>query len=69
PSEVAALKRRLAVLEAQNAELRKQPAEEKSERLHLEGRVIRRLVCLTERVEDLITEFDRRVTLGIELDD
>ncbi|KAG1759764.1 hypothetical protein EDD22DRAFT_782140, partial [Suillus occidentalis] len=34
-----------------------------------EGRVIRRLVCLTERVEDLITEFDRRVTLGIELDD
>ncbi|KIK37845.1 hypothetical protein CY34DRAFT_25864 [Suillus luteus UH-Slu-Lm8-n1] len=30
PSEVAALKRRLAVLEAQNAELRKQPVEEKS---------------------------------------
>jgi hypothetical protein len=29
PSEVAALKRRLAVLEAQNAELRKQPVEEK----------------------------------------
>ncbi|KAG2105176.1 hypothetical protein BD769DRAFT_1393334 [Suillus cothurnatus] len=69
PSEVAALKRRLAVLEAQNAELRKQPMEEKSERLHLEGRVIRRLVCLTERVEDLIAEFDRRVMLGIDLDD
>jgi hypothetical protein len=37
--------------------------------LHIEGRVIHRLVCLTERVEDLIAEFDRRVTLGIELDD
>ncbi|KAG1788932.1 uncharacterized protein HD556DRAFT_1244498, partial [Suillus plorans] len=34
-----------------------------------EGRVIRRLVCLTERVEDLVTEFDRRVTLGIDSDD
>ena len=30
----------------------------------LEGRVIRRLVCLTERVEDLVSEFDRRTTLG-----
>ncbi|KAG1907215.1 uncharacterized protein F5891DRAFT_1181512 [Suillus fuscotomentosus] len=69
PSEVGALKRRLALLEAQNAELRKLPMEEKSVRLHLEGRVIRRLICLTERVEDLIAEFDRRVTLGIELDD
>ncbi|KAG1883851.1 hypothetical protein F4604DRAFT_1920368 [Suillus subluteus] len=68
PSEVAALKRRLALLEAQNAELRKQPLEEKSVRLHLEGRVIRRLVCLTERVEDIVAEFDRCVTLGIESD-
>ncbi|KAG1857481.1 hypothetical protein F4604DRAFT_1589874, partial [Suillus subluteus] len=34
-----------------------------------EGRVIRRLVCLTDRVEDLIAEFDRRVMLGIDLDD
>ncbi|KAG1820134.1 hypothetical protein EV424DRAFT_1322953, partial [Suillus variegatus] len=33
-----------------------------------EGRVIRRLVCLTERVEDLIAEYDRRVTLGLETD-
>ncbi|KAG2113262.1 hypothetical protein BD769DRAFT_1673798 [Suillus cothurnatus] len=69
PSEVAALKRRLAVLEAQNAELRKQPVEEKGVHLHLEGWVIHRLVCLTECVEDLITEFDRHVTLGIGLDD
>ncbi|KAG2737853.1 hypothetical protein P692DRAFT_201732442, partial [Suillus brevipes Sb2] len=29
-----------------------------------EGRVIRRLVCLTDRVEELVAEFDRRVTLG-----
>ncbi|KAG1893115.1 uncharacterized protein F5891DRAFT_963489, partial [Suillus fuscotomentosus] len=33
-----------------------------------EGRVIRRLVCLTERVEDLIVEYDRCVTLGLETD-
>ncbi|KAG2347661.1 hypothetical protein BDR05DRAFT_945368 [Suillus weaverae] len=69
PSEVGALKRQLALLEAQNAELCKLSVEEKSVRLHLEGCIIRRLICLTECVEDLITEFDRHVTLGIELDD
>ncbi|KAG2070759.1 hypothetical protein BDR04DRAFT_1155205 [Suillus decipiens] len=69
PSEVAALKRQLAVLEAQNTELHKRPVEEKSTHLHLKGQVIRRLVCLTERIEDLIAEFDRCVTLGIKLDD
>ncbi|KAG2369170.1 hypothetical protein BDR07DRAFT_1371502, partial [Suillus spraguei] len=56
-------------LEAQNAELRKQPVEEKSERLQLEGRAIRRLVCLTEYVEDLIAEFDRCMMLDTDLDD
>ncbi|KAG1896523.1 uncharacterized protein F5891DRAFT_958426, partial [Suillus fuscotomentosus] len=33
-----------------------------------EGRLIRRLVCRTERIEDLIAEFDRRVTSGLESD-
>ncbi|KAG1818347.1 hypothetical protein EV424DRAFT_1323921, partial [Suillus variegatus] len=28
------------------------------------GRPIRRLVCLTERVEDLVAEFNRRIVLG-----
>ncbi|KAG1744104.1 uncharacterized protein EDB91DRAFT_1246984 [Suillus paluster] len=69
PSEVVTLKRQLAVLEPQNAELRKQPAEEKSECLCLEGQVIHRLVCLTDHVKDHIAEFDRRVMLGIDLDD
>ncbi|KAG2738150.1 hypothetical protein P692DRAFT_20759487 [Suillus brevipes Sb2] len=55
------LKRRIAALEELNAELCT-PAERK--RYVLEGRVIRRLVCLTERVEDLVSEFDRRTTLG-----
>ncbi|KAG1822379.1 hypothetical protein EV424DRAFT_1321781 [Suillus variegatus] len=72
------LKRRIAALEELNAELRA-PAERKRYVLYprhckplifnsnsqvLEGRVIRRLVCLTERVEDLVSEFDRRTTLG-----
>ncbi|KAG1737719.1 hypothetical protein EDD22DRAFT_959633 [Suillus occidentalis] len=57
------LKRRIAALEELNAELHT-PAERKSNNQVLEGRVIRRLVCLTERVEDLVSEFDRRTTLG-----
>ncbi|KAG2081107.1 hypothetical protein BD769DRAFT_1684370 [Suillus cothurnatus] len=57
------LKRRIAVLEELNTELRT-PAERKGNSQALEGRVIRRLVCLTERVEDLVSEFDRRTTLG-----
>lgn len=73
------LKRRIAALEELNAELCT-PAERKRYVLYprthckplifnsnsqvLEGRVIRRLVCLTERVEDLVSEFDRRTTLG-----
>jgi len=73
------LKRRIAVLEELNTELRT-PAERKGYVLYpqthynplifnsnsqaLEGRVIRRLMCLTERVEDLVSEFDRRTTLG-----
>ncbi|KAG1908160.1 uncharacterized protein F5891DRAFT_1179679 [Suillus fuscotomentosus] len=68
PSQVTSLKRRLAVLEAQNAELCKQPLAERNEPHHTEGRSIQRLVCLTERVEDLIAEFDRRVTLGLKSD-
>jgi hypothetical protein len=35
-----------------------------SKNLALEGRVIRRLVCLTERVDDMVAEFDRRIALG-----
>ncbi|KAG1830809.1 hypothetical protein EV424DRAFT_1343337 [Suillus variegatus] len=58
------LKRRIAVLEELNAELRT-PAERKGNSSQaLEGRVIRRLVCLTENVEDLVSEFDRRTALG-----
>ncbi|KAG1729738.1 hypothetical protein EDD22DRAFT_960839 [Suillus occidentalis] len=57
------LKRCITALEELNAELRT-PAERKSNNQVLEGRVIQRLVCLTERVEDLVSEFDRRTTLG-----
>lgn len=28
------------------------------------GRPIQRLICLTERVEDLVAEFNRRIGLG-----
>ena len=36
----------------------------KCSKLNDGGRGIRRLVCLSERVEDLIAEFDRRILLG-----
>ncbi|KAG2135515.1 hypothetical protein DEU56DRAFT_908867 [Suillus clintonianus] len=63
PAETfSSLKRRIAMLEEQNAEL-SMPAERKSQ--VPEGRVIRRLVCLIDSIEDLVAEFDRRVTLDI----
>ncbi|KAG2117395.1 hypothetical protein BD769DRAFT_1672622 [Suillus cothurnatus] len=64
-TQILSLKRRIAVLEEQNAELRMPTASEKTTKnLALEGRVIRRLVCLTERVDDMVAEFDRRIALG-----
>jgi hypothetical protein len=33
------------------------------------GRAIRRLVCLTDRIEDLVGEYDRRTSLYDEDDD
>lgn len=77
---VASLKRQINVLQAQNEELRKEPCKEKrcvrhsnscacywlncSKRYHLEGRAIRRLVCLTSYVGQLVAEHDRRMVLG-----
>ncbi|KAG2105187.1 hypothetical protein BD769DRAFT_1676118 [Suillus cothurnatus] len=61
---VASLKRRIDVLQVQNEELRKEPCKEKSNRYHLEGRAIRRLVCLTGYVGQLVVEHDRRTVLG-----
>ncbi|KAG1741591.1 hypothetical protein EDD22DRAFT_959020 [Suillus occidentalis] len=50
---LVALKRRIAALEEENADLRVRG---------LPGK--KRLVCLTERVEDLVAEFNRRIGLG-----
>ncbi|OJA17327.1 hypothetical protein AZE42_11133 [Rhizopogon vesiculosus] len=64
-TELASLKRRIVTLEEQNAELRKQPQHASGkDKLNDSGRGIRRLVCLRERVEDLIAKFDRRILLG-----
>ncbi|KAG2084830.1 hypothetical protein BD769DRAFT_1374681 [Suillus cothurnatus] len=64
---LVALKRRIAALEEENTNLRVHGLSEKKKRndsnIHY-GRSIRRLVCLTERVEDLVAEFNRRIGLG-----
>jgi len=41
-----------------------QGTDSKCSKLDDGGRGIRRLVCLSERVEDLVAEFDRRILLG-----
>ncbi|KAG1785968.1 uncharacterized protein HD556DRAFT_1450170 [Suillus plorans] len=62
---LVALKRRIAALEEENADLRvHRLTVKKCESNVYYGRSIRRLVCLTERVEDLVAEFDRRIGLG-----
>jgi hypothetical protein len=80
---LVALKRRIAALEEENADLRVRglPGKKRyvqclkmrqnklikiqsSESNAYYGRPIRRLVCLTERVEDLVAEFNRRIGLG-----
>ncbi|KAG1717552.1 hypothetical protein EDB19DRAFT_1922582 [Suillus lakei] len=62
---LVALKRRIAALEEENADLRVRGLPgKKCESDVYYGRPIRRLVCLTERVEDLAAEFDRRIGLG-----
>ncbi|KIK82396.1 hypothetical protein PAXRUDRAFT_832234 [Paxillus rubicundulus Ve08.2h10] len=65
PDDQATLKRRIAALEEQNtnllSKLEKKP---RNENFVLEGRAIRRLVSLVDRVEDLLAEHDRRVMLG-----
>ncbi|KAG1873477.1 hypothetical protein C8R48DRAFT_746185 [Suillus tomentosus] len=60
-----ALKRRIAALEEQNAELQGESHRNKSHGdIYVPaGRAIRRLVSLTDRVEDLIGEYDRRSAL------
>ncbi|KAG2738110.1 hypothetical protein P692DRAFT_20759654 [Suillus brevipes Sb2] len=60
---LVALKRRIAALEEENADLRL-IKNQSSESNAYYGRPIRRLVCLTERVEDLVAEFNRRIGLG-----
>ncbi|KAG1903121.1 uncharacterized protein F5891DRAFT_978157 [Suillus fuscotomentosus] len=60
-----ALKRRIAALEEQNAELQGESHRNKSHGdIYVPaGRAIRRLMSLTDRVEDLIGEHDRRSAL------
>ncbi|KAG1799432.1 uncharacterized protein HD556DRAFT_1439814 [Suillus plorans] len=62
---LVALKRRIAALEEENADLRvrRLPGKKYESNVYY-GRAIRRLVCLTERVEDLVVEFDRCIGLG-----
>ncbi|KAJ8579610.1 hypothetical protein M405DRAFT_870125 [Rhizopogon salebrosus TDB-379] len=63
----AALKRRIAALEEQNAELRGESGNKRHSDPYLSaGRAIRRLVSLTDRVEDLVGEYDRRISLDDE---
>ncbi|KAG1802485.1 hypothetical protein EV424DRAFT_1584541 [Suillus variegatus] len=60
----SALKRRIATLEEQNAELRGERSNKcRGDPYLLSGRAIRRLVSLNYRVEDLVGEYDRRTTL------
>ncbi|KAG1845188.1 hypothetical protein F4604DRAFT_1937083 [Suillus subluteus] len=59
----SALKRRIATLEEQNAELRGEHSNKsRGDPYLLAGRAIRRLVSLNYRVEDLVGEYDRRTT-------
>ncbi|KAG1721798.1 hypothetical protein EDB19DRAFT_1917065 [Suillus lakei] len=62
---LVALKRRIAALEEENADLRVRGLPgKKCESDVYYGRPIRRLVCLTECIEDLAAEFDRCIGLG-----
>ncbi|KAG0698533.1 hypothetical protein DFH29DRAFT_1002776 [Suillus ampliporus] len=63
---LVALKRRIAALKEENADLRVHglPGKKSNELNAYYGRPIQRLVCLTERVEDLVAEFNRRIGLG-----
>ncbi|KAG1787335.1 uncharacterized protein HD556DRAFT_1448824 [Suillus plorans] len=60
------LKRRIAALEEENTNLRVRglPGKKSNDSNIFYGRSIRRLVCLTERVEDVVAEFNRRIGLG-----
>ncbi|KAG2152856.1 hypothetical protein DEU56DRAFT_908040 [Suillus clintonianus] len=60
-----ALKRRIAALEEQNAELQGESRSKNSrgDIYVTAGRAIRRLVSLTDRIEDLVGEHDRRSSL------
>ncbi|KAG1889143.1 hypothetical protein F4604DRAFT_1914983 [Suillus subluteus] len=60
------LKRRIAALEEENTNLRVcgLPGKKSNDSNMFYGRSIRRLVCLTERVEDVVAEFNRRIGLG-----
>ncbi|KAG1848140.1 hypothetical protein C8R48DRAFT_677345 [Suillus tomentosus] len=60
------LKRRIAALEEENTNLRVRelPGKKRNDSNIFYGRSIRRLVCLTERVEDVVAEFNRRIGLG-----
>ncbi|KAG1847251.1 hypothetical protein C8R48DRAFT_677597 [Suillus tomentosus] len=64
------LKRRIAFLEEQNADLQGESNRSKSRNdpYLTSGRAIRRLVSLIDRVEDLVGEYDRRTALGDEDD-
>ncbi|KAH7919121.1 hypothetical protein BV22DRAFT_1123452 [Leucogyrophana mollusca] len=71
PSEdaIASLKRTIAALQGENAKLKGEAEETPADPYHLEGRIMRRLVCLTARIEDLIGEADRRIALEADGDD
>ncbi|KAN0073663.1 hypothetical protein V8E55_012140 [Tylopilus felleus] len=60
----ASLKRRIALLEEENAELVSKMIKTPVHSYIREGRAIRRLVSLTEPVTDLIAEYDRRAMLA-----
>lgn len=66
----AALKRRIAALEDQNAELRGESGpKSRGDPYLMTGRAIRRLVSLTDRIEDLVGEYDRRTSMYDDDDD
>ncbi|KAG6379385.1 hypothetical protein JVT61DRAFT_11850 [Boletus reticuloceps] len=64
PETRAALKRRITLLEEENAELVSKMIKTPVHSYIREGRAIRRLVSLTDPVTDLIAEYDRRVMLA-----
>ncbi|KAG2050958.1 hypothetical protein BDR06DRAFT_1010713 [Suillus hirtellus] len=69
-SHYAALKRRIATLEDQNSELRGESGpKSRGDPYLMTGRAIRHLVSLTDRVEDLVGEYDRRTSLYDDDDD